>query len=234
VIPWLDQGIPFPPVETALAEPNGLLAVGGDLAPERLLAAYRQGIFPWFNAEQPILWWSPDPRMVLFPAELRVSRSLARQLRRRNYEIRFDTAFRDVVLACATVPRAGQDGTWITTDMIEAYCRLHELGFAHSVETWINGQLAGAIYGVAIGHMFYGESMFHKVTNASKLALAHLVRYLDENGFGMMDCQMHTGHLASLGAREIPRSEFSGRLAELVNFPQPSGKWTMTGHDTTD
>jgi len=234
VIPWLDETLTFPPVETALTDPNGLLAVGGDLSVERLLAAYRLGIFPWFSGGQPILWWSPDPRMVLFPAELRVSRSLAKRLRRQDYEIRFDSAFHEVVVACATVPRRGQDGTWITSDMLRAYDRLHELGYAHSVETWIDGQLAGAIYGVAIGRMFYGESMFHRVTDASKIALAHLVRHLEAEGYGMMDCQMRTEHLASLGGREIPRAEFSRRLAELVNLPSTPGKWTNTRDDITD
>ena len=234
MIPWLDRDHAFPPIEAALAEPNGLLAAGGDLSAERLLQAYRRGIFPWFSEGQPILWWSPDPRMVLIPAELRISRSLAKRLRKRDYEIRFDTAFRDVMRACATVPRDGQSGTWITPVMIEAYCGLHELGHAHSVETWIDGQLAGGIYGVAIGRMFYGESMFHHVTDASKIAITYLMRHLQKNGFGMMDCQMKTSHLASLGGREIPRKEFSRQLAELINLPQPSGKWMFTGNDATD
>lgn len=229
MIPWLDRRTPFPPVETALADPNGLLAAGADLSAERLLAAYRQGIFPWFNEGQPILWWSPDPRMVLFPAELHVSRSLNKRLKKQDYEIRFDTAFREVVMTCATMPRIGQDGTWITADMLDAYCNLHELGYAHSVETWMDGKLAGAIYGVAIGRMFYGESMFHRVTDASKIALVHLMRRLETQGFGMMDCQMKTEHLASLGAREIPRTEFSRRLEELVNSPQEACKWKQLG-----
>lgn len=226
MIPWLDRDTPFPPVEKALQDPNGLIAAGADLSAERLLAAYRCGIFPWFNEGQPVLWWSPDPRMVLFPAELHISGSLSRRLRKQNYEIRIDTSFREVVAACATVPRLGQDGTWITADMMDAYCNLHELGYAHSVETWIDGKLAGAIYGIAIGHMFYGESMFHLATDASKIALVYLMRHLQQHGYGMMDCQMRTAHLASLGAREIPRMEFSRRLEELVNFPQEPGKWT--------
>lgn len=229
MIPWLDRRTPFPPIETALAEPDGLLAAGADLSAERLLAAYRQGIFPWFNEGQPILWWSPNPRMVLFPAELHVSSSLNKRLKKQDYEIRFDTAFREVVMACATVPRIGQDGTWITADMLDAYCNLHELGYAHSVETWMDGKLAGAIYGVAIGHMFYGESMFHRVTDASKIALVHLMRHLEKHGFGMMDCQMKTEHLASLGAREIPRIEFLRRLQELVHSPQEVCKWKQSG-----
>jgi leucyl/phenylalanyl-tRNA--protein transferase len=227
VIPWLDRDPRFPPVEAALDEPNGLLAAGGDLSSTRLLEAYRHGIFPWYSEGQPILWWSPDPRMVLFPDELKVSRSLAKRLRRQDYEIRFDSAFHEVMVSCATVPRAGQDGTWITPEMIDAYCSLHELGYAHSVETWMDGRLTGGIYGVAISRMFYGESMFHRATDASKIALVYLMRHLEKSGFGMMDCQMKTQHLASLGGREIPRHEFSRRLAELVNSPQAPGKWTF-------
>ncbi|HZV97725.1 MAG TPA: leucyl/phenylalanyl-tRNA--protein transferase [Methylophilaceae bacterium] len=230
MIPWLPADIAFPPPSQALREPNGLLAAGGDLSPERLLAAYRLGIFPWYSEGQPILWWSPDPRMVLLPAELRISRSLARRLRKTDYEVRFDSAFTKVMQACADTYRLGQDGTWITADIIRAYTQLHELGFAHSVETWINGELAGGIYGVAIGRMFYGESMFHHVTDASKIAFVHLMKYLQRNNFGMMDCQMKTLHLASLGAREIPREEFAHALAKLVNYSDAPGKWS--GHDT--
>jgi len=216
MIPWLTDNGSFPPAEQALLEPNGLLAAGGDLSPERLLAAYRSGIFPWYNEGEPILWWSPDPRMVLFPDELKISRSLARRLKKADYEVRFDTAFREVMLACASAQRQGQRGTWITEDIINGYCKLHELGFAHSAETWINGKLAGGLYGVAIGRMFYGESMFHHITDASKIAFVHLVQRLQQQGFGMIDCQMKTPHLASLGAKEIPRSEFSQRLAKLT------------------
>lgn len=225
MIPWLDRSTPFPPIEAALIEPNGLLAAGGDLSADRLLEAYRHGIFPWFGEEQPILWWSPDPRMVLFPSELQVSRSLAKRLRKPDYEVRFDTAFHAVMRACATTPRHGQLGTWITPDIIDAYCGLHELGHAHSVETWIDEKLVGGIYGVAIGGMFYGESMFHHATDASKIALTYLMRHLQRNGFGMMDCQMKTQHLTSLGGREIPRKEFSRLLKGLVNLPQSPGKW---------
>ena len=216
MIPWLANDSPFPALESALQEPNGLLAAGGDLSPQRLLAAYRQGIFPWYSVGQPILWWSPDPRMVLFPDELKISRSLAKRLKNSDYEVRFDTAFRDVMLACAEIQRPQQDGTWITASIIDGYCKLHELGYAHSAETWIDGQLAGGVYGVAIGHMFYGESMFHHVTDASKIAFVHLVQRLQQQGFGMIDCQMKTSHLASLGAREITRAEFSQRLAKLT------------------
>lgn len=225
MIPWLNAGEAFPPLAKALGEPNGLLAAGGDLSPERLLQAYRQGIFPWYSPGQPILWWSPDPRMVLFPAELKVSRSLAKRLRKDDYEIRFDTAFREVMLQCALTERPGQDGTWITADIVEGYCCLHALGHAHSVETWMEGELVGGVYGVAIGRMFYGESMFHHATDASKLAFVHLVRRLQGEGFGMLDCQMKTAHLASLGAREISRDEFSQRLSELVNSIHPFAPW---------
>ncbi len=227
MIPWLQGDAPFPDVETALADPNGLLAAGDDLSAERLLAAYRRGIFPWFSAGQPVLWWSPDPRMVLFPSELKVSRSLAKVLRNSAYEIRFDTAFQDVMRACAA-PRPGQNGTWITDDMVNAYAKLHSLGYAHSVETWVEGELAGGLYGIAIGGMFYGESMFMRRRDASKIALVQLVRQLARRGFGMIDCQMRTGHLASLGGREIPRTEFSQRLAELINYALPTGNWTAS------
>jgi len=224
MIPWLENGDPFPPVERALDEPSGLLAAGTDLSPARLLTAYRNGIFPWYSAGQPVLWWSPDPRMVLFPAEFRMPRSLAKRLRRRDYEIRVDTAFETVMRACAA-PRDDAAGTWITPEMIAAYCELHRLGHAHSVETWIAGELAGGLYGVALGRMFYGESMFTRVPDASKIALAHLVRQLERREFGMIDCQMNTAHLARFGARELPRTAFSRRLAELVNYPTSADVW---------
>jgi len=208
--------MPFPPVERALRSPNGLLAACGDLSATRLLEAYRHGIFPWFNPEDPILWWSPDPRMVLIPGEFKISRSLAKVLRNSSYEVRSDTAFELVMRACAA-PRGEQHGTWIQEDMIAAYCALHEMGYAHSVETWIDGKLAGGLYGVSIGRIFYGESMFSRASNASKIALAHLARQLERWQFGMIDCQMNTPHLASLGAREIPRAEFIARLQELIH-----------------
>jgi len=232
MIPWLEPSSPFPPLEAALREPNGLLAAGGELSPDRLLDAYRQGIFPWYSAGQPVLWWSPDPRMVLFPDELKVSRSLAGRLKKTDYEVRFDTAFRDVMQACAAAPREAQNGTWIVPAIVESYGALHELGYAHSAETWIAGELAGGLYGVAIGGVFYGESMFHRASDASKIAFVHLVRRLHAHGCGMIDCQMHTSHLASLGAREIPRREFATRLAELVNLAHLPGKWhSQTAHD---
>jgi leucyl/phenylalanyl-tRNA--protein transferase len=224
MIPWLAAGDPFPPVERALKEPDGLLAAGADLSVERLVAAYRRGIFPWYSEGQPILWWSPDPRMVLVPAELRLTRSLAKRLRRRDYEVRCDTKFEAVMRACAE-PRAGQDGTWITAEMIAAYGALNRCALAHSMETWIGGELAGGLYGVALGRTFFGESMFTRATDASKIALAHLVRQLARWGFGMIDCQMATPHLASFGAREIPRARFMAKLAELVECDSPVGEW---------
>ncbi len=224
MIPWLETDDPFPPVSAALARPNGLLAAGDDLTPQRVLDAYRHGIFPWFNEGEPVLWWSPDPRMVLFPAELRVSRSLDKTLRNKPFEVRFDFDFREVMTACGE-PRDGQAGTWITNRMLDVYCALHRDGWAHSVETWIDGKLVGGLYGVAIGSMFFGESMFTRVRDASKIAFVHLVRHLDRTGFPMLDCQMATDHLASLGAREIPRDEFSRRLGELVNSCAVPSAW---------
>jgi leucyl/phenylalanyl-tRNA--protein transferase len=226
VIPWLGRAHVFPPLESALDEPNGLLAAGGDLSPGRLIAAYRQGIFPWFGEDEPILWWSPDLRMVLYPEELRVSRSLRKALRRDDYEIRVDTAFRAVMEACAQ-PRPGQAGTWIGARMIDAYCALHEGGFAHSVETWREGRLIGGLYGVAHGRAFFGESMFSRATDASKLALTHLVHQLERCKFGLIDCQMRTSHLASMGAREVSRARFSRQLEQLVNYPSDPTVWAF-------
>jgi leucyl/phenylalanyl-tRNA---protein transferase len=224
MIAWLGADTPFPPLAAALKEPDGLLAIGGDLSPSRLLDAYRRGIFPWYSEGDPILWWSPDPRMVLFPDELRVTRSLGKALRNSVGEIRFDTAFDDVMRGCA-VPRPGQGGTWISAEMRTAYRRLHELGYAHSVETWIDNALAGGLYGVAIGAAFFGESMFTRSRDASKIAFVHLVRRLAAESYGLIDCQMHTTHLASFGAREIPRAEFARRVKDLVDYPRPPGQW---------
>lgn len=225
MIVWLHEATPFPPLEQAQ---DGLLAAGGSLSAGRLMSAYQRGIFPWFNAGQPILWWSPDPRMILPPAAFKISRSLHKTLHKKHYEIRTDTAFEQVMRACAQ-PRKGQAeasaGSWIHEDMIAAYLPLHHMGIAHSVETWIDGKLAGGIYGIAIGRMFYGESMFSRVTDASKIALAHLAAQLLRWNYGMIDCQMNTPHLASLGATEIPREEFMQRLQELVNYPEPHCKW---------
>jgi len=224
LIPWLDRDTPFPPVSRAVRSPNGLLAAGADLSPARLLAAYRRGIYPWFSEGDPVLWWSPDPRMVLMPDAFRITRSFAKTLRNARYEVRVDTSFRAVMQACAA-PREGQDGTWITASMIDAYVRMHELGHAHSFETWIDGELTGGLYGMAVGRVFYGESMFTRVRDASKIALAHLVRHVRLHGFELIDCQMETGHLASLGAHAIPRDEFSACIAELVNSGPEPHRW---------
>ena len=217
MIAWLETDDPFPPLHAALSEPAGLLAAGADLSPARLVDAYARGIFPWFNPGDPILWWSPDPRMVLLPGELHVRRSLRKRLRQPGHEVRVDTAFRDVITACGA-PRNGQPGTWITPQMADAYCELHALGIAHSVETWIDGRLAGGLYGIALGRVFFGESMFTRVPDASKIAFVHLVRQLERWGFGLVDCQMRTEHLASFGAREILRADFAARLAELLHY----------------
>ena len=225
MIPWLESAETFPPLGLALREPNGLLCAGGDLTPQRLVLAYLNGIFPWYSPGEPILWWSPDPRMVLFPAEFRTSRSLRKTLRNGNYSVRLDTRFKAVIQACARTPRKDQPGTWITPEIQAAYCKLHELGYAHSVETWVDGTLVGGLYGIAIGKMFYGESMFAHATDASKIAIAHLARFLEEKGFGMIDCQMNTPHLSSLGAREIPRRHFIDRLRILTAIPPLCGRW---------
>jgi leucyl/phenylalanyl-tRNA--protein transferase len=229
MITLLQENTPFPPVELALRSPNGLLAAGADLMPARLLDAYRHGIFPWFSAGDPILWWSPDPRMVLFPDELKVSKSLHKTLRRGKHEVRTDSAFEQVMRACAR-PRDGQDGTWIQEEIIEAYVRLHQMGLAHSIETWSDDELVGGLYGVSLGRMFYGESMFSRKTDASKIALAHLVTQLKRWNFGMIDCQMNTPHLASLGAREIPRRQFLILLQKLIHYPDIASPWRFD-HD---
>jgi leucyl/phenylalanyl-tRNA--protein transferase len=238
----------FPPVESALRDPNGLLAMGGDLSLERLLDAYRHGIFPWFNPGDPILWWSPDPRMVLAPQDIRVTRSLAKRIRNGGFELRVDSAFVEVMRACAAprapagrvsggaplaepAPRDDDVGTWISPAMVAAYTRLFDAGYAHSVETWHDGVLVGGLYGVAIGRMFFGESMFSRMPDASKVALVHLARQLRQWGFGMIDCQMETAHLASLGARTMPRVVFTARLEELVNLPHLPGPWHFDAPD---
>ena len=203
-----DPDTPFPPASLAETEPDGLLAIGGDLSVTRLLNAYRAGIFPWFSPNQPILWWSPDPRALLFPGKLHVSRSLGKRLRKELFRVTFDTAFADVVEACASIPRSGQDGTWITPAMRQAYLALHRHGHAHSVDVWREGKLVGGLYGVAIGAAFYGESMFSRATDASKIALVKLVDKLTVAGFAFIDCQVVTGHLLSLGAETVDREAF--------------------------
>lgn len=225
MIPWLPREPLFPPVDTALTEPDGLLAAGGDLSPERILAAYRRGIFPWYSAGEPILWWSPDPRMVLRPRQLRITRSLAKTLRNKPYAVTLDCRFADVVEACATTPRPGQPGTWITGEMRAAYRRLHELGHAHSVEVTVAGELVGGLYGIALGRAFFGESMFAHQRDASKIALAHLCRYLADREFGIIDCQMQTAHLASLGATALPRRAFIAELDRLIEGGLTPGRW---------
>ena len=227
MIPWLRADDPpdaFPPVDAALADPNGLLCAGGDLTPARLLAAYRRGIFPWYGAGQPILWWSPDPRAVLRPVEFHVSRSLARSIRKRGYTLTVDRAYAEVVAQCGD-RKLRPEGTWITPAMREAYQRLHELGHAHSVETWQESTLIGGIYGVTIGRVFFGESMFSRATDASKVAMARLVEELVGRGFELLDCQVPSTHLASLGVRAMPRHRFVGLLQQWVDEPSPVGDW---------
>ncbi|MBX7214570.1 MAG: leucyl/phenylalanyl-tRNA--protein transferase [Thermoflexales bacterium] len=215
MLPILGETTPFPPVSRALRNPNGLLAVGGALTPARLLDAYRQGIFPWSGPGEPMLWWSPNPRMVLRVADFHVSASLARRVRSGRFETRLNTAFRAVMEACAA-PRPGQDGTWITPEVIDGYCALHAAGYAHSVESWLEGALVGGLYGVLIGRMFFGESMFARATDASKVALVRLVEALRAADVPLIDCQQETRHLASFGARPIPRGEFIRTLRPLV------------------
>jgi len=217
-ITWLSpQDAPewFPPLEQALDEPAGLLAAGGDLSTERLLAAYRRGIFPWYSPGQPVLWWSPDPRAVLFPEEFRCSRSLAKTLRNGGFERAIDRDFRGVIEACAA-PRPHSVGTWITAEMMEAYIELHRRGYAHSIEAWRGQELVGGLYGVRLGGIFYGESMFSRERDASKVALSHLVDACRGAGIGLIDCQMTSAHLESLGSRRIPRSRFQALVRELV------------------
>lgn len=231
MIPWLENSDTFPPLELALTEPNGLLCAGGDLSPQRLINAYRHGIFPWYSSGEPILWWSPNPRMVLVPSAFRISHSLRRTLKSRHFAVRFDSNFQSVIRACARVSRNGQSGTWITAEIQAAYGTLFELGYAHSVETWVDDKLVGGLYGLAIGKMFYGESMFSLVSDASKVALAHLTRFLDAQGFGLIDCQMNTPHLASLGAHEIGRAAFIERLRDLIEMPSPRTSWRKENVD---
>jgi leucyl/phenylalanyl-tRNA--protein transferase len=220
----LDERLVFPPVELA---DDGLLAVGGDLRPERLLLAYSQGIFPWYGKNLPILWHSPDPRMVLFPDELVVGRSLKKAIRRRPYQLRLDTAFGDVLRGCAEVPRPGQTGTWLIPDMVAAYTKMHELGFAHSAEAWKDGELVGGLYGMSLGGCFYGESMFAVAPDASKIVFVALVEQLVAWGMTLIDCQVHTEHLERFGAREIPRVEFLRHLHAALELPTRRGTWAF-------
>ena len=221
----LDERLIFPP--PTVAEEDGLLAVGGDLQPRRLLLAYSQGIFPWPHDDMPLMWFSPDPRMVLTPDEARVSRSLRARLRRGEYEVTLDRAFPEVVAACADTPRGDQDGTWITDDIAAAYGRLHELGLAHSVETWHEGRLVGGLYGLSLGRAFFGESMFSRRSDASKVAFVTLSRQLVAWDFAFIDCQVPSEHLASLGAREWPRQRYLDALHDAVRQPTRQGPWEL-------
>lgn len=218
------DAFPFP--DPSEADLHGLLGYGGDLSPERLLSAYARGIFPWYD-EDPILWFSPDPRMVLVPGDLYVNRTLAKNIRRGRYEVRVDTAFGDVVRRCAEAPRAGQDGTWITDDLLAGFESLHELGFAHSFESWHEGELVGGVYGMSLGAAFFGESMFATKSDASKVAFVALVRQIEEWGFHFLDCQVHTPHTEALGAVEWPREEFLGALERALQEPTRRGRWEL-------
>ncbi len=221
----LGKELAFPPPE--LAEEDGLLAFGGDLSPQRLLLAYRKGIFPWFSEGTPISWWSPDPRLVLFPDQMRISRSLRKVIRQRRFEVSADQAFPDVIRRCARNPLPGRQSTWITSGMIKAYCRLHEMGYAHSLECWKEGELAGGLYGVSLGRLFFGESKFSLQPNASKVALARLSELMIEWGFDLIDCQLPSPHLLRLGARQIPRRRFLQLLKRGLRFEDRVGKWEV-------
>ncbi|WP_372724560.1 leucyl/phenylalanyl-tRNA--protein transferase [Immundisolibacter sp.] len=224
---WVREGhwrLGWPPAEQACEEPNGLLAAGGDLEATTLIDAYRRGVFPWFSEGDPILWWTPQPRAVLWPQNFEPARSLRRRLARGDYRVGFDTAFAAVVNACAA-PREGAVGTWITPAMAAAYAALHRLGYAHSVEAWQDGDLVGGLYGVALGKVFFGESMFSRRTDASKVAFAHLVRYLREHDYQLIDCQLASDHLTSLGAVDMPRVEFLRLLEQYAQAPDARGPW---------
>ncbi|MGG9972739.1 leucyl/phenylalanyl-tRNA--protein transferase [Ferruginibacter sp. SUN002] len=210
----LTQEISFPPVE--MANEDGILAIGGDLRPERLLLAYKNGIFPWYNEDEPIIWWCPDPRFVLFPQKLKISKSMHTVLQNGKFRFTINKAFKDVIENCKQISREDQDGTWIQQDTVEAYTKMHELGYAHSAETWMNGELAGGLYGMKIGNIFFGESMFSKINNASKFAFINYVKLLSKEGLALIDCQVHTTHLESLGAEMISRQDFTNILRENI------------------
>ncbi|MGI9281285.1 MAG: leucyl/phenylalanyl-tRNA--protein transferase [Endozoicomonas sp.] len=231
-IPQLDPDQPqFPPIHEALDYPDGLLAMGGNLEPETLVDAYQNGIFPWFNEGEPILWWSPNPRMVLYPDQLHISRSMNRFLKKHPYRVSFDEAFNEVMTACSS-PRANQEGTWIIDEMKEAYSELHQQGFAHSVEVWSENKLMGGLYGVAIDKIFFGESMFSFATNTSKLAMISLCKELLRRNFRLVDCQIHSPHLESLGAKMISRDAFLKALKDGCRTPPTSAHWKLTGQWT--
>jgi leucyl/phenylalanyl-tRNA--protein transferase len=226
----LSEELKFP--HPNLASKEGLLAVGGDLSVERLLLAYRHGIFPWFSDNEPVLWWSPDPRLVLFPGEIYISRSLGKIIKKDFFQVTVDRAFQRVISECAQIRIENDEPTWIVNDMLEAYCRLHDSGFAHSVETWYKGKLVGGLYGVSLGRCFFGESMFARTSNASKVALAKLVEHLNKLSFELIDCQVTTQHLIRMGAREISRGRFLALLEEAMKFPTIKGKWTFKGESS--
>ena len=224
-LPWLTgDALTFPPLDTALEDPNGLLVAGGDLSPERIQSAYRQGVFPWFEPGQPILWWSPNPRAVVIPSQFQPSRSLRKTMRKELYQVTFDKAFLDVIKACAA-PRSDQEGTWISDEMISAYEQLHQLGVAHSVESWLDGKLVGGLYGLTIGKVFFGESMFSICTDSSKVAFATLVSSLNDWGYQLIDCQVSNSHLTSLGAVELPRSTFISTLEQHIDQTVHDSAW---------
>lgn len=225
-IHFLDDYLPvFPETRCALEEPNGLLAIGGNLLPETILDAYGKGIFPWFSDDQPILWWSPSPRMALLPSNLHISRSLQKFARKKAFHITVDTAFSEVMQACGDISRPDQDGTWINPDMLEAYTELHQQGHAHSIEAWLDGNLVGGLYGLAMGKVFFGESMFSRVSNASKIAFVSLVKQLQTWHFELIDCQIHTDYLASFGATELNRDEFENILHKAIDTQNSSFSW---------
>jgi leucyl/phenylalanyl-tRNA--protein transferase len=222
----LSDDIIFPPPDLSTQE--GLLAIGGDLCAERLLLAYSMGIFPWYSKSDPIMWWSPNPRLVLYPDEIRISRSLQKTIKKGEFRLTMDEAFDQVISECARVPRKAGEGTWIVPDMIEAYCRLHDSGYAHSVETWQDDKLVGGLYGVSLGSCFFGESMFTHATDASKVAFVALVEQLKIWSFDVIDCQVTTEHLVSFGAREIPRDKFLAQLKDSLKTPTMKGKWELS------
>jgi leucyl/phenylalanyl-tRNA--protein transferase len=221
----LTDKLVFPPAE--LAEENGLLAVGGDLSPERLLLAYSKGIFPWYSERVPILWWSPSPRLVIFPAEFKIPKRLSRMVRQKIYSVTMDNAFRQVITACAKTDEREDKGTWITNEMLEAYCLLHNMGYAHSVECWLDDELVGGLYGISLGEIFFGESMFSIQPNSSKIALVYLLKKLQEWNFDLIDCQMKTEHLMQFGAREISGKEFWKFLPQSMSRPTQTEKWQL-------
>lgn len=224
-LPYVDTDEPFPALDTALDDPNGLLCWGGELNAARLQRAYASGIYPWFSPGQPVLWWTPDPRMVLAVSDFKLQRSLIKAIRNAGFEVRVDTCFEKVIRTCGAVSRPGQEGTWITDSIVAAYVELHEQGLAHSIETWRDGELVGGLYGVSLGNMFFGESMFANVRDASKVALAHLVAQLSRWDMPWIDCQQETEHLASLGAKPIARTRFAQQVAQLVSAPSRQGRW---------